>query len=467
MSAARRRIHPVKEFLPRTLFSDVTSIALAYLVSFWIRNNTSLAPAGLGVQYALFVCFLGASVWLISLAANGAYAHTVVRSGVLDNASALKGTGFAFLVMAAFSYVWNAQFSRALVLVAFPLGLLFIVTGRRILRAYMTRRLTRANAFPRAVVVSRIGGSTRIADLIDSDVNVPLRVVERMELHRDDHAHAEIIDRIVAAADRNFAHSVVLDSNLDLSGAVIAEISWQLDQRGIELLAAPAFLGSWAGRLIIERHPSLPLVELSEPRLSVMQQVEKRFLDLLIAVPVFVLLIPVYFVIALAIAVTSPGPILFIQNRVGVDGQLFRFLKFRTMRDGSHLSRLDVLGRPDEDMVERYRNDPRITPIGKFLRRFSMDELPQIWHVIVGDMSIVGPRPMLEEEIAQMQGGEVRRRLFKPGLTGLWQISGRKETSFEERMQIDLRYIDEWTLGLDLAIIARTFGVVLSGKGSY
>jgi exopolysaccharide biosynthesis polyprenyl glycosylphosphotransferase len=331
----------------------------------------------------------------------------------------------------------------------------------------MTHRLMKANAFPRAVVVSRVGNSTHIADLIDSDPVVPLRVVERMEIHRDEHMHAEVIDKIVAAADRNFAHSVVLDTNLDLNGAVIAEISWLLDQRGIELLAAPSFLGSWAGRLIIERHPSLPLVALSEPRLSVMQQVEKRFLDLLIALPVFVLLIPVYIVIALAVAVTSPGPILFVQNRVGVDGQLFRFMKFRTMRDGAHLSRLDVLGRPDEDMLERYRNDPRITPVGKFLRRFSMDELPQIWHVITGDMSIVGPRPMLEEELSQMQGNEERRRLFKPGLTGLWQISGRKETTFEERMQIDLRYIDEWTLGLDLAIIAKTFGVVLSGKGSY
>lgn len=467
MSGSRRRLHPVKEFLPRTLLSDICCITVAYLVSFWIRNNTTIAPAGIAVQYAIFVSVLGAAVWMISLAANGAYAHTVVRSGVLDNASAIKGTGFAFLVMAAFSYVWNAQFSRALVLVAFPVGLLLIITGRRVLRVYMTRRLERANAFPRAVVVSRVGDSTHIADLIDNDPVVPLRVVERMELHRDDHAHAEIIDRIVAAADRNFAHSVVLDSNLELSGAVIAEISWQLDQRGIELLAAPSFLGSWAGRLIIERHPSLPLVELSEPRLSVLQQVQKRFLDLLIAAPVFVLLIPVYVLIALAVAVTSPGPILFIQNRVGVDGQLFRFLKFRTMRDGAHLQRLDVLGRPDEEMAQRYRNDPRITPVGKFLRRFSMDELPQIWHVITGEMSIVGPRPMLEEEIAQMQGNEERRRLFKPGLTGLWQISGRKETSFEERMQIDLRYIDEWTLGLDLAIIVRTFAVVLSGKGSY
>jgi len=317
------------------------------------------------------------------------------------------------------------------------------------------------------VVISRIGAATRIADIIDADPTVPLKVSERVELHRDDFMHSGIVDLIVDSAVRNRAHSVVLDSDLNLSGAVISEISWQLDQRGIELLAAPAFLGSWSSRLAVERHPSLPLVELAEPRLSPLQEVEKRLLDVVVAIPTFIALIPVYLVIALLVAVTSPGPILFIQDRIGVDGKKFRFLKFRTMRDGAHLSRLDVLGTPDENMLERYKNDPRITPVGRVLRRFSLDELPQIWHVITGEMSIVGPRPMLEEEVAQVQAVHERRRLFKPGLTGLWQISGRKETTFEERMLIDLRYIDEWTVGLDLAIIARTFGVVLSGKGSY
>ena len=275
---------------------------------------------------------------------------------------------------------------------------------------------------------------------------------------------SEIIDRIVAAAERAGAHSVVLDNGLELTGAAVAEISWQLDKQNIELLAAPSFLGSWAGRLIIERHPSLPLVQLAEPRLSVLQQVQKRLLDLVIAVPVFIVLQPVLLVIGLAVMLTSPGPMLFIQKRVGVDGQLFNFFKFRTMTDGAHLSRLDVLGRPDDAMEERYRNDPRVTPIGRVLRRFSIDELPQLWHVITGDMSLVGPRPMLEEEIAQMHGDQERRRLFKPGLTGLWQISGRKAVPFEQRMQIDLRYIDEWSIGLDLAIIARTFGVVKIGR---
>ena len=443
------------------------SILLAYVVSFWIRNNTSIAPAELPLQYALFVSALGGSVWLIALATNGAYSHTVVRSGVLDNAAALKGTGFAFLVMAAFSYVWNAQFSRALILVSFPVGLMFIITGRRILREYMTRRLEKANAFPRAVVVSRVGASTHIADLIDSDVNVPLRVVERMELHRDDHAHSEIIDRIVAAADRNFAHSVVLDSNLDLSGAVIAEISWQLDQRNVELLAAPAFLGSWAGRLIIERHPSLPLVELSEPRLTVRQEVEKRFLDLIIAVPAFIVLLPVMFAIALLVALTSPGPILFRREMNGRDGAPFWILKFRTMAQGSELREREILGAADSVEQGAYSNDPRVTPLGKVLRKLSLDELPQLWNVITGEMSIVGPRPMNDDEISAAPDGGVRRLLAKPGITGLWQISGRKSTSWQSRFELDLRYIDEWTLGLDLAIIARTFGVVLSGKGSY
>lgn len=464
MAAAAKR-NPVREFLPRTIISDIASIVAAYVVAFLVRGIW--LPGQLETQYALLISLLGAIVWLIALTASGAYTHTAVRSGVLDAASAVKATAFAFLLMAAFSYVLNAQFSRALVLVSFPVGLLFIVAGRRMLRAYMQHRLEAANAIPRAVVISRVGASPAIDDVINSNPGVTMRVSERLELHRDDLVHAGLVDVIIEAARRNGAHSVVLDSSLDLTGATISEISWQLDQMGIDLLAAPSFLGSWSGRLLLERHPSLPLVALAEPRMSPLQEVQKRLLDVIFAVPTFIALIPVYIVIGLLVSVTSPGPILFVQERIGVDGRKFRFLKFRTMVEGAHLQRLDVLGRPDEDMVERYKNDPRVTRVGRVLRRFSLDELPQIWHVITGEMSIVGPRPMLEEELEQLESAHERRRLFKPGLTGLWQISGRKETTFDERMQIDLRYIDEWTVGLDLVIIARTFGVVLSGKGSY
>jgi lipopolysaccharide/colanic/teichoic acid biosynthesis glycosyltransferase len=193
----------------------------------------------------------------------------------------------------------------------------------------------------------------------------------------------------------------------------------------------------------------------------------KRLFDLALVVPAIILLSPLFLIIALMIKGESRGPLLFTQERIGQNGSLFKFPKFRSMRPGSDSQRLEILGRPDEDMAERYKNDPRITRIGRIIRRFSLDELPQLWCVLIGTMSLVGPRPILPEETPQLGDFHFRRQIAKPGLTGIWQVSGRKETTWEERMAFDIKYVQEWSIGLDLVLITRTFKAILSGKGSY
>jgi lipopolysaccharide/colanic/teichoic acid biosynthesis glycosyltransferase len=137
------------------------------------------------------------------------------------------------------------------------------------------------------------------------------------------------------------------------------------------------------------------------------------------------------------------------------------------MKPGSDEIRLAVLGRPDEDMAQRYKNDPRITSVGRVIRRFSLDEIPQLWCVLIGTMSLVGPRPILPQEEVQLGDTHFRRHIAKPGLTGIWQVSGRKDTTWEERMAFDIKYVQEWSLALDLILIMRTFKAVVSGSGSY
>jgi lipopolysaccharide/colanic/teichoic acid biosynthesis glycosyltransferase len=137
------------------------------------------------------------------------------------------------------------------------------------------------------------------------------------------------------------------------------------------------------------------------------------------------------------------------------------------MYQNSEEKRLDFLGRPDANMVERYKTDPRITKVGKVLRRYSLDELPQLWCVFLGSMSLVGPRPILPQEESQLGDFDFRRHIAKPGLTGIWQVSGRKETSWEERMAFDIKYVQEWSLALDLILITKTFKAIISGHGSY
>jgi lipopolysaccharide/colanic/teichoic acid biosynthesis glycosyltransferase len=167
------------------------------------------------------------------------------------------------------------------------------------------------------------------------------------------------------------------------------------------------------------------------------------------------------------IKVESRGPLFYSQERIGQDGSYFSFPKFRSMRPGSDAQRLEILGRPDQGMTERYKADPRITRVGRVLRRFSLDELPQLWCVLVGTMSLVGPRPILPEEAPQMGDFHFRRQIAKPGLTGIWQVSGRKDTTWEERMAYDIKYVQDWSIGLDLILVAKTFNAIVRGKGAY
>jgi len=193
----------------------------------------------------------------------------------------------------------------------------------------------------------------------------------------------------------------------------------------------------------------------------------KRAVDMVGAALILLVLSPLLLVVALLVWVTSPGPVFYRQQRVGRHGVPFTFYKFRTMAVGAHDLRDDVIGTPDDDITERYRCDPRITRVGRVLRRWSIDELPQLAHVVTGEMSLVGPRPLLVDEMPLLVDTDHRRHMTKPGLTGLWQVSGRKEVEWDERMRLDLWYVENWSPALDLVIVLRTVRAVLSGHGAY
>lgn len=193
----------------------------------------------------------------------------------------------------------------------------------------------------------------------------------------------------------------------------------------------------------------------------------RRLVDGAVATLLLLVLLPVFIVVVLAIKLTSPGPAFYTQRRIGRGGAGFSFIKFRTMVPGADSQRAEVLGTPDADMPQRYRRDPRITPVGRLLRRWSLDELPQLINVLRGDMALVGPRPILPEEMALLQPRHHARHVCRPGLTGLWQVSGRKNTSWDERMELDLQYVRSQSLPTDARILGRTVGVVISGHGAY
>jgi exopolysaccharide biosynthesis polyprenyl glycosylphosphotransferase len=449
------------------VLSDLASISIAFGISFTVRF---LNPEGTraALPFAVSATVLIALVWLAALTLNGAYRWTLVSNGVTDMKLLLQASVIAFAATSTISFIFKTEYSRIFILVGFPIGVILMMVGRRWVRIHTSKSYSSGSISRNILVLENQEAEHSIRALITESPELGMNIVKCVdsELKNGQSVDSWVTELISAVASAN-VDAVVIDQGLHLDNVTIAELSWKLDQVSVELLVVPEFLGVWASRLEMQRHPSLPLIQLAEPRLNPVQGVQKRILDLVLVIPTFLFLFLPLAIVGTLVKITSNGPMLFVQPRVGAEGKPFPFYKFRSMRNGADLERQDVLGRPDEEMVDRYRADPRITPLGRFIRRFSIDELPQLWNVVTGTMSLVGPRPMLFEELAQLEDFHHRRHLAKPGLTGLWQISGRKDTTWEERMLLDLYYINRWSLSLDLAIIAKTFRVVLSGKGSY
>jgi lipopolysaccharide/colanic/teichoic acid biosynthesis glycosyltransferase len=193
----------------------------------------------------------------------------------------------------------------------------------------------------------------------------------------------------------------------------------------------------------------------------------KRVFDVTIAVVALVATIPIVVVVAVANRVKSPGPVFFRQVRVGRDGQLFEIIKLRTMVVDAEARKAELMAHNESDgALFKIRNDPRVTPIGRLLRKLSLDELPQFWNVLRGEMSVVGPRPALPDEVAQWPADAHDRLRVLPGITGMWQVSGRSDTTFDEYKRLDMYYVDNWSLVHDLTIVAKTFGAVASSRGA-
>jgi len=193
----------------------------------------------------------------------------------------------------------------------------------------------------------------------------------------------------------------------------------------------------------------------------------KRVTDIVLAGAALLLLAPIMLLLAMLIRLTSPGPAIFRQERCGLNGRRFVFYKFRSMCLDAEAMRESVEHMNHREVVMKIPNDPRLTGVGRWLRKFSADELPQLWNVLKGDMSLVGPRPAIPSEVEQYKRWQRRRLRMRPGLTCLWAISGRDEVDFETWMKLDMEYIDNWSLGLDWKIILRTIPSVLSGRGAH
>ena len=248
----------------------------------------------------------------------------------------------------------------------------------------------------------------------------------------------------------------------------ILKIIYECRKEQVQFSLVPKFWHLLKGRVSIEQSGELRVIAFKDLALKGWQRTLKRIMDIVVSLVMLVVLSPLFGLIALLIKVTSKGPVFFKQERIGRNGRKFIMLKFRSMYEDAEKRLEEYLAKNEvEGPIFKIKDDPRITPVGKFLRRYSLDELPQLINVLLGQMSLVGPRPPLEREVKEYEEWQLRRIDVTPGMTGLWQVSGRSDLPFSQMVQLDIYYIEHWSIWLDIKILLKTIPAVLSGKGAY
>jgi exopolysaccharide biosynthesis polyprenyl glycosylphosphotransferase len=412
-------------------------------------------------EFLLLIAF--PIIWLCCLSLFGAWDLKILDNHIDGYRRLLRSSFMTFLTFSSASYLFKIQISRFVILFSLVGGTVLHLILRWIFLRVVEIRLRAPEGSEKWLVITADGQTDSEASEFATRENAELRFVASPSI---DTPFRNWVDEITFQITLGRYSKVLLANVKGFEPIQIEQLMWATQQSGADFLVLDN-LGLAASQGPLTYFDGFKWVSIGSAQISESLRVIKRLFDLVLVIPALILLTPVYLMIGLMIKIETRGPLLYTQERIGQNGSLFTFPKFRSMLPGSDAQRLEILGRPDAEMTERYRNDPRITRVGRVIRRFSLDELPQLWCVFVGTMSLVGPRPILPEETPQLGDFHFRRQIAKPGLTGIWQVSGRKDTTWEERMAFDIKYVQEWSIALDLVLIARTFRAILSGEGSY
>lgn len=465
-------------FRRRLLVTDAGAILVSVVVGYvaqWQGIVAGRPGAGLTWHDPVRAVTIGVC-WFALLAYTKSRDIKVVGAGSTEYQRVFGATWRFFAALAIVAFVTQAYGARGYIAVAAPIGLVSLLAGRYVWRQWLHRR--RDEGLCMSTVLA-IGHRSHVEDLVadlnnrrDSGYRVVGACVPVAELgDGPDVQGVPVLGDVFGAAEIAGAigvDTVAVTGSGALTKDVVRRLGWELEPSGVDLMLTAALADVAGPRIAITPAENAALVHVEAPRFTGGRYWLKAFTDWFGAFVLTLLLSPVLLVAAVAVKATSRGPILFSQQRVGRNGTLFPMYKFRSMRDGAE-DEVDALADLNEAAgpLFKIRDDPRVTRIGHFLRRYSVDELPQLFNVLRGDMSLVGPRPPLPGEVSEYQSDVRRRLLVKPGMTGLWQTSGRSELSWEQSVRLDVYYVENWTLFGDVVILARTAKAVLRGDGAF
>ena len=464
--------------------ADLLGTCAAFPLAYFSRTHLSkvlppdwyflLNPALFPIQNYFWILGLATIFWAAAAFSLGLYRISINRHGWEKVRIVVECSILLWLFLGFMSFALKLELSRPLIALFISFQAVILCAMRALLFLYRGRRkLAVSSRHCRNILIIGTASKARqMGDLISRYSDWGLRILGYVDLNGGSELGPgtevlgslkdlpeiidnNIVDEIIFAGDRPSLDS--LDKVLELC-----------NEQGIRMRVAADFFPAKVTTLSMEFLENVPVITLgSAPDHASLPLLVKRVLDVVISVTLLLLLLPLVIIISLLVKLESKGPAIYRQIRCGLYGRRFVLYKIRSMYDGAedvlweikHLNEMD-------GPVFKMRNDPRITPLGRFLRKSSIDEWPQLWNVFKGDMSLVGPRAPLPEEVKEYTRWQRRRLSVKPGITCLWQISGRNEIDFHEWMKLDLHYIDNWSLLLDLKILLRTFPVVILGKGA-
>ena len=479
-----RRTKPTweKPYLRRLVVTDLLIIAVAIIGSqiLWL-GISSTQQVAIGADRTNLVSYWTASVvlgalWLGALKVYGTRDPRVVGSGFSEYARVASSSFRMFGLVGIAALLLQLNIARGYVITAFPVGVLLLVSSRWVWRQWLRAQRAKGRYLIRVLLVGSAGTINHVHsefkrrqylgfEIVGACLPAQIDGLETPEIPVD--CLGEFSD-VADVARRERVHAVALAGSEDLPPDDVRRIGWDLESTGVDLMVAPAITEVAGTRIHTRPVGGMPLMYVESPSYEAGAKAAKSVIDFGAAWIALILASPIMLVTAIAVKATSPGPVFFRQQRIGLNGKAFNVYKFRSMRQGADAELPELLQSQGTHATPLFkvRDDPRITRVGHFIRKFSIDELPQFLNVIRGEMSLVGPRPQRAEEVALYDSAAGRRLLVKPGITGLWQVSGRSDLSWEDTVRLDLYYVENWSLTDDFVILLYTIKTVLQSTGA-
>ena len=453
---------------------DFLAIWVSFTIAWHLREQSGLFSNDVSALTRALMHWkpLASAAWLVVIACFGGYAVREFGSGTVSIRRALNAGLFNIGFFSLVLYMTTTEFSRSYFLLLFIIAMPLITLGRLFGRRILHWLHRRGYGISRVIIVGRPQQAEQFSRMLKGSAWLGLEPYlvfdpdEALETYKGD--HRSISDNLLKLAESTQAELVLFAPGSVPDSVDFRRYVWRFEGHRTQLAVVPSLVDVAADRIRTRPVGGLPLVYVEDPNSAGALSHSKRIFDIVMASLALIMVSPVMIITALAVYFTDRGPVFFRQERVGRDGKTFKMIKFRSMVVDAE-ARLAQLqgGNKTNEVMFKLKKDPRITPVGGFIRRFSIDELPQLFNVIQGDMSLIGPRPPLPREVAKYTPDEMRRLRVRPGITGLWQISGRSDLSWDETIRLDLYYIDNWSPLQDLSILTKTVQAVLSSRGAY